>query len=298
MEHDATIFKKPDVITPDSTKEPVFIVIFGEDVGKMFRVTPTKPAVIGRKEDADIILNEEGISRRHAMISFLPLNKIVVSDLQSTNGTFVNGEKITEKALQDGDRIQIGNACILKFSYQDKMEEKFQENLYQSATQDPLTGIYNKKFFLDNLAKEFSFSKRTISNLNLIIFDIDHFKKINDTYGHQAGDYVLKTISDTLKKQVRREDLFSRYGGEEFVLILKGKNEEHALMFAERIRKLIKDANFNYENKSIQITISMGISTYNGTNFENIEELIKSADDYLYKAKQKGRNRVECTIKV
>lgn len=290
---DKTIYKNAKDLTSDfKNREPVFVVIFGSNTGKIYRIQKKNNIVIGRADTADIMLPDDGISRKHAQINIFPNGKIMISDLNSTNGTFVNGEKVDEKELTDGDKIQLGSALILKFSFQDGLEESFQENLYQSATQDSMLQIYNKKYFMDTLAKEYSYAIRNNEKLSLIMFDIDHFKKINDTYGHQAGDFVLKTLAKTIKGRTRKEDIFARYGGEEFTLILKGKSLEQAIFFAERIRNIIESTEFIFEGTKIPVTISLGVALFDAKKHTEPDKLIKDADAQLYNAKQNGRNQV------
>jgi diguanylate cyclase (GGDEF)-like protein len=203
--------------------------------------------------------------------------------------------KIKEHLLQDSDRIQIGRDTILKFNYLDALENTFNEELYNSANRDFLTGAYNKKYFLDRLSMELSFSKRHQTPLSLLFFDIDHFKKINDRHGHLAGDHILKEMVSKVRSEKRQEDLLARYGGEEFVLLLRETPAENAILIAEHMRESIKDHNFRLEQKIIPLTISVGISVYLNDNYNNPEEFIKAADSELYKAKNSGRNRTSCS---
>ncbi len=290
-----TIFKKVENLTAQKGKgrEPVFVVILGEGSGKTFRLNKERPTVLGRSKEADITLNDTSISRKHAEITTLGSDKVAILDLNSTNGTFVNGNRIKEANLQDGDKIQLGDSLILKFSFQDVLEEEFQENLYKSATQDSLTGIYNKKFFIDTFSKEFSYNKRGEEVFSLIMFDIDHFKKINDTHGHLAGDFILKNVAQVVVRELRNEDVFCRYGGEEFTIILKGQGANPSRNLAERIRKAICNAKFEHDLKQIPVSISLGIATFDKKGkFNEYNDMIKEADSYLYKAKEHGRNQV------
>lgn len=294
---DGTVFTNAKALTKEADKkEPVILVIYGESTGKSFKLNKDKPTFVGRSTELDIVLSDAGISRKHAQVNYLSDGGVILIDLNSTNGTFVNGEKIEEKRLSEGDKVQIGSAAIVKFSYQDSLEEKYQQSIYESATLDSLTKSYNKKFFLDNLEKEFSFAKRGSITFSLIIFDIDHFKKINDTHGHQAGDYILKNLATVIKKATRQEDVLCRYGGEEFTIILRGINAEKSLLLGDRLRKAVEIATFEFEGKKIKVTISVGITTMTKANFESMDDMIKKADGYLYKAKENGRNRVESEL--
>ena len=290
-----TVFKKVEDLTVQKGKgrEPVFVVLFGEGAGKTFRLKKDGPTTVGRSKEADITLNDTSISRKHAEITTNGSDKVAIIDLNSTNGTFVNGNRVKEANLQEGDKLQLGDSLIHKFSFQDVLEEAFQENLYKSATQDSLTGIYNKKFFVDTFSKEFSYNKRGEEVFSLIMFDIDHFKKINDAHGHLTGDYVLRCVAQVISRELRTEDIFCRYGGEEFTIILKGQGAAPSRNFAERIRKVVCTTKFEHEGKVVPVSISIGIATFDKKGkFDGYNDMIKEADSYLYKAKDRGRNQV------
>src|SRR5205085_10444895 len=139
-----------------------------------------------------------------------------VEDLQSRNGTFVNGTRITVVVeLKDGDKIQLGRASVLRFGFHDDLDESFHENLLSSALRDGLTKLFNKRYLMDRLDSELKFALRHQTTLSLLLLDLDHFKKINDTRGHLAGDMVLANVAGNLAKAVRNEDVVARYGGEE-----------------------------------------------------------------------------------
>lgn len=281
-----------EVIKTEKKKtNPCLIVLAGNSVGKMFKIEKAE-SIIGRSQTADIPIDDKSISRHHAKI-LIQNGKIFITDLGSTNGTFYNSIKIEGQVMiNDGDKIQVGNTSILKLTFQDAIEENFQKQLYDSATKDPLTQIFNRRYFFEQINNELSFAKRHGSIMSCVLFDIDHFKNVNDTYGHPAGDFVLKKLALLIKKAVRTEDVFARYGGEEFILLLRNTDEKNSHLFAERLRKGIENLNFTFEEKRIPVTISLGISTYRDKNFETPEELVKRADEYLYKAKKNGRNRV------
>ncbi len=266
-----------------------FVVLAGQDIGKNFEIDKKK-FFIGRNETCDIHVNDEEVSRKHARVE-VTAKGISISDLGSTNGTLVNGMKIKKHTLQDGDRVQIGTYTILKFNYLDAIENTFNEELYNSANRDFLTGIYNKKYFMDRINTEMSYSRRHKVPVSLILFDIDHFKKINDKHGHLAGDFILKEMISMIKSQKRQEDLLARYGGEEFAILLRDTSIDQALIIAENLRKSVKRHKFKWEKKNIPVTISIGISIFTESTYKNVSEFIKSADEQLYKAKNSGRNK-------
>lgn len=166
--------------------------------------------------------------------------------------------------------------------------------LFQMATIDGLTGLYVRRFFDIRLQEEITRLRRIESDLALIIFDIDHFKNINDNYGHQQGDIILKEISGIIKAAVRKDiDIPCRYGGEELVLILPGTDLEGAVVLGERIRKRCEDYVFSsLSSTQIHATISGGIAAINSKSVKTKEDFFQKADKKLYEAKQAGRNRI------
>ncbi len=268
------------------------IVISGKAVGKMFKLAGPE-MVIGRSADCHIQLEDDGVSRRHAKVTLAPEGVIRVVDLASTNGTWCDGARIDSHVLRDGDKVQIGNSSILKFSYQDDLDEAFQRQLYESATRDGLTRLYNKKFFSERLRAEFSYAVRHQTPLTLVMIDIDYFKKINDTHGHLAGDFVLTRVAQLLTTTLRNEDIIARCGGEEFGLLLRECPAEAGYLLAERIRRKGEGAVFQFGKVQIAATLSLGCATLNGNNYQSAEALLEAADGNLYRAKNAGRNRVE-----
>ena len=165
--------------------------------------------------------------------------------------------------------------------------------MYESALRDGLTKAFNKKYFTDRLESEFTFALRHASPLALVMFDIDHFKKVNDTYGHQAGDHVLSELSTLLTGALRAEDVFARYGGEEFAVICRGTDvSPGARSSASGMRKAVEGHRFVYEGTHIPVTISVGIAGLPDPAVKDASELVARADKALYKSKHGGRNRV------
>jgi diguanylate cyclase (GGDEF)-like protein len=204
----------------------------------------------------------------------------------------VNGVPVTRETLRDGDKIQIGGTTILKFSYQDELDEALQRNLYESATRDPLTHAVNKRGFADALMKEFGFAHRHGRPLSVAVFDVDHFKRVNDTHGHPAGDYVLKRLGEVVVASIRVEDLFARVGGEEFAIVLRDITIERAVDCAERLRGAIEQTVFQVAEVRIPVTVSVGVAALDATAHAKPDELVGAADKALYEAKRTGRNRV------
>ncbi len=171
-----------------------------------------------------------------------------------------------------------------------KMKYQYTEKEFMSVL-DGLTGLYNRRQFEISLEQECNRTKRHPSDFSLAILDIDFFKKVNDNYGHQYGDYVLKTVADLMKQSFRKTDLLYRYGGEELVMIMPETNIEGALIPVQRLRRMVEEYDFNYNGVKAKVTVSIGL-TMNYQNFNSSADILKSADEALYKAKAEGRNRV------
>jgi two-component system, cell cycle response regulator len=278
-----------------STTSAYLIIISAKNqalVGKMVKLDKGE-VVMGRAPDIALSCDDDGVSRKHCKIAQAPNGHFQLVDLGSTNGTYLNGIKVNVATLQDGDKVQIGANTVVKFSLQDKLEEEYQKSIYESATRDGLTKIFNKKYFLDTLRKEFAYCLRHRVPMSLVMLDIDYFKKINDTYGHPAGDYVLQRVAAKVNETVRTEDLFARYGGEEFALMLRESDPDKAIRCAERCRRAVEESEFIFNGTSIKVTISLGVSTLLDSGIAQADEMISVADKYLYRAKKGGRNRVE-----
>jgi len=266
------------------------LVLSGRALGQLFKIPPGE-VVLGRSTEADIRLDDEGVSRLHAKIRRRTDGTVEVVDLDSTNGTYVNGAQIRHFTLSDGDRIQIGSVTILQFRYQDSLEEQLQQQLRESVIRDPLTQAYNKRYFNEQLEKDFSHAQRHRLPLSLVMLDVDHFKHINDSHGHPAGDHVLQRLSATIMASLRTEDSFCRVGGEEFSVIMRDCTETEALQLAERLRRLVASTQFVYGGKVLPVTISLGVSSLDLVRHPRTIELVEEADRCLYEAKRRGRNR-------
>jgi diguanylate cyclase (GGDEF)-like protein len=267
-----------------------FIVLSGQAIGRIYRLSEAK-YVIGRSEQAEICIDDDGISRRHASIVCYD-STVILKDLDSTNGTFVNGEPVRAKTLTNGDRVQLGATTILKFAVQDEVDEQFQEHLYSAANRDSLTHTYNRRHFDDQLSRDLSYARRHDAPLSLAVIDLDHFKRINDTHGHPAGDSVLQQFSKAVLAGIRTEDFLCRIGGEEFALVMRGTGLEGAMNVCERLRRSIEQAVFTHREQRIAVTVSIGIAEYVSARHTRMDELVKDADQRLYEAKSAGRNRV------
>lgn len=265
------------------------IVIAGPNLGETHELVGEPD--VGRTSEASIHLADSEVSRRHARF-IIEDGRVVVEDLSSTNGTFVNGERVTRHPLDDGDKIQIGTTTILKFSYHDAIDQAFQRRMYDAAIRDGLTGAYNKKYFTERLASELAYAVRHRTPLCLVLLDLDHFKVVNDTYGHLAGDHVLVALTKGVLETIRKEDVFARYGGEEFALLSRGIDLEGGRRFANRLRALIEGHRFEYDGRELPVTASLGVVAVPELDVTDPAIFVQCADEALYAAKRAGRNRV------
>jgi len=274
--------KGGDCLVVIYTKEPTLL-------GKRF-VLDTSPMRIGRGTENHIVLDGDSVSRRHAHLEQRGPAWYGVDD-GSTNGTYVNDEQIVrEQVLSNGDRVKVGPTIFKYLSGQD-VEAQYHEEIYRMTIIDGLTQAHVKRYLLEALEKEFIRARRHVRDLSFIMFDIDHFKKINDVHGHLAGDFVLKELARIVQTRIRRDEVFARYGGEEFAIVLPETNLEGAKALADWLRDKVERSSFTFQNETIRVTISIGVSMLND-DYKVSTDLIKDADAKLYEAKRGGRNRV------
>jgi len=262
----------------------------GPDIGRRIPLLNTQ-YIVGRDNEAGLVVSRSSVSRQHARLFVDDGNNWWVEDLKSTNGTFVNEMRITAQQLHDADQIRFGDA-IYKFLSGTNIESAYHEAIHNMAIQDGMTGIHNKRFFMEFLEREIAVASRHGHPLTLVIFDVDHFKKVNDSHGHLAGDAVLKELAARIKPRIRREDLFARYGGEEFACVLPSTALAGGIVFAEHLRTIIAERPCAFENLQIAFTISLGVTSLHRETGVDPAGLIKRADENLYAAKRGGRNRV------
>lgn len=266
------------------------VVLSGKDQGKRFELVK-QINHIGRNESADIIISDSQMSRDHGRLIVFP-DRIFIEDHHSRNGTFVDGLRIDKVTLGPRSRIRIGST-VMKIDYKDTNEARFEDALFEAANTDALTGILNRRAFMTHIKDEISLCRQNNLNLALVMCDADHFKNINDTYSHLAGDYVLREFASLITEILRSEDRVGRYGGEEFIIMLRTLNLESALSCCERIRASIEEYPFVFQDKKISCTLSMGICVRKGAEIPNLDLLIQTADEALLAAKNNGRNRIE-----
>ncbi len=262
----------------------------GKGVGR--RIALDNPlTTIGRGTNNDIVLDFDNVSRLHAEIHQRHDHHAIL-DKGSTNGTYVNDRLVQkERLLNTGDIVKVGSS-IFKYIKGNDIENLYFEEIYRMTIIDGLTEIHNKRYLLEFLEREMARCQRYKRPMSLIMFDVDHFKSINDTHGHIAGDYVLRRLAFVINDKIRKEELFARYGGEEFVVVMPESSADQAATFAEKSRELIALTEFVFDGRAIPVTLSLGVAQMKPTHTTPLD-FIQHADNALYAAKRGGRNRVE-----
>jgi len=283
------------IVDDEETNIDILMEILGEDYD-VYAATDAQTALeILREEQIDLVLLDVLMPDMNGF----ELCKIMkedesLKDIPVVFITALTDEESIEKAFDVG-----GNDYITKpfkpkevrarVKTQLKLK-KYQEKLKELATKDPLTGLYNRGYFMEVVEIFQKNKKRYGKSLSVILMDIDNFKKINDTYGHDIGDEVLKTLAKILKENIRKSDIPVRFGGEEFLLLLPETKLNQAAELAERIRKNVEDATVFTHNGSIKFTVSIGVAEVYSN--EEVEKAIIRADNALYEAKRSGKNKV------
>ena len=279
---------------PRQRTRAILTVISGPSAGRAHSLREGE-TLIGRGKEAHIRLDDGGTSRLHARIRTLDEGRYVLEDLGSTNGTFVANRRLDQAVdLASGDRINFGPNVVVSFAILDAQAEMMAHQLYESAVRDALTKAHNRRYLVERLSSEIAYAKRHGTRLALILFDIDFFKRINDTYGHLAGDDVLREVSALVSRLIRTEDVFARFGGEEFVILARGIEHANAGRFSERLRTSVERLEIASEGAVMRITISVGFASVHEIedSARTAEALMRLADERLYQAKTGGRNRV------
>jgi len=271
---------------PKGAGQPCLVIISGGEMGRRIDLTHEEVS-IGRSDQCTVCVNSDLVSRRHAVINRI-LGHFIVVDLKSTNGTFVNDQRIERAELKDGDLLRAGKT-VLKY-LENNLELEYMQHILSLAAVDSLTGLFNKRHFDEVFGKEVARADQTQQPLSLIVLDIDHFKKINDNFGHPVGDAVLKHVATVVKGQIRQGDTLCRVGGEEFALILPLTPLPLATQAAELIRAAVEANACDAAGRSIPATLSLGVAQL--APGEVPEGLYQRSDERLYAAKHSGRNRV------
>lgn len=285
-----TVVAEPQA-QPSRTKG-ILTIVSGAEAGRIVPVKQGDVVTLGRSEECTMRFEDTSLSRVHARVMYV-MNTYMLGDAGSTNGTFVNDERISKAAhLEDGDRILLGTNTVLRFSLVSDEEEEALRRVYEAAVLDALTGVANRKHLEERLEAELAFAVRHDAELSVIIADLDHFKRVNDTYGHLAGDEVLKCAAKRLKDALRTEDFVGRYGGEEFLVVARGTPVAQAVALADRLRVEVSSEPVVFAGTPIVVTMSAGVASLADCSAKDRASLLAAADERLYLAKERGRNRV------
>lgn len=289
-DYDVTIQKTSGTGISQQQTESCLVQIYPADVVDGMLKLGTDKIVMGRDQSVSYVLKDNSVSRRHAEISKIDCD-YQIRDLGSTNGTAVNGKPVTEALLNSGDTIQVGN-FLFRFLTAGSVESKYHETVYSALTRDALTGTMNRRYMVESLKREVCRSKRSTETITVAMIDIDHFKSVNDTYGHLVGDEVLREFGKRIESVCREDDMLSRFGGEEFCLVLSATSAAEAESMLEQCRTVIADTQFNTTAGGVPITASFGFVCVDPGMSLSINEILEAADTMLYQAKETGRNRV------
>ncbi|QEL15458.1 GGDEF domain-containing protein [Limnoglobus roseus] len=254
-------------------------------------VIGSTPVTLGRGSECKLSIPDTSVSRFHSRVEIGADGRHHVTDLGSTNGTFVNNTRTTEGPLADGDYLRVGN-CIFRYLSGGNVEAEYHEEIYRLTVLDPLTGVFNRRYLMEILNREVARSVRYRRPLAVALFGIDFFKVVNDTHGHIAGDMTLRELAARVSGLIRTDEVFARYGGEEFAVVMTETARERAAAFGERIRAAVEAIPFTFEAQTYPVTVSVGIGTTDGAEPTTPEEILRRADELLYQAKRLGRNRV------
>lgn len=270
-------------------------VLKGVTAGQVFALE-RDTHVLGRGTDADVWIDDPGVSRSHARLATSPDGSVWAFDLGSTNGTFVDGVPVLDggERVRDGARLQLGPTVVLRYAVTDVEEDALQKRLYESSTRDALTLAYNRKHVSERLETELAYAHRHGTKLSVLLLDLDDFKAVNDTYGHLAGDRVLRQVSAEVQRTIRTEDVLGRWGGEELLLVARGIGRSAARRLGERVRVAVAALRVDVDGGAVVApTLSLGAATLSEVaEGATAEVLLALADERLYLAKARGKNRV------
>ena len=290
-----------DVQSAQRPTHAILTSVSSVDTGRMIVLRADQMTTLGRSEDCTHTFPDVSVSGLHARLAIVG-GSYALADAGSTNGTFVNDERVSApRPLRNGDVVRLGPRITLRFQLMADDEREALGRMYEAAVYDRLTQLYNRNHVEDRLDAELAFALRHKAELSIALVDIDHFKLVNDTHGHPAGDAVLKAVARTLGAAVRTEDLVARYGGEEFIVIMRGIPLSGAVIAAERIRQTILSSDVPWVapdettgapvQSTLRVTVSVGVASLTDTGATDKVELLKCADRRLYRAKTEGRNR-------
>ena len=296
LDDDTRPIRIPVSVQAARSCRPALTRLTGLGIGETFPVPTDRKSgvIIGRGGDASVRVDDGAVSREHCRVWVRPDGAVVLTDLGSTNGSIVNGQPVDEILLAEGDKIQVGLSTIFRFSLNDRLDETYVDHIYQTSIRDVLTGVLNRRYLLECLERDLGLARRHDMPMAVILVDADHFKSVNDSFGHRGGDEVLKELARILTSMQRKESVLARYGGEEFAVLLRNVDPAGAEVFAERMRVAVDQHRFPVIGASVRLSVSMGVAVTTADGVAEPEAILDRADKYLYLSKARGRNRVTC----
>jgi diguanylate cyclase (GGDEF)-like protein len=279
--------------------KPALVFLSGELIAVPIPLE-REEVILGRALDADVRVNDTQVSRLHARVTAVVdddknTTEYVLQDLDSRNGTFLNGRRVRRETLENGDKITVGET-ILRFDLLDEIDREYQRQIHRLISHDDLTGLLSSRSFFSELRREAGRATAENRPFCVLMMDGDNFKRVNDTFGHLTGSKTIEEIGFSIMTNLRSGDAAARFGGDEFAAFLLDAELPQAIVAAERIRESIEAYDFsvlsqNKSKSSHHITVSIGIASFPADSSDPIE-LVEMADSALYRAKREGRNRV------
>jgi diguanylate cyclase (GGDEF)-like protein len=279
-----------------SRSRATLLVLTGPEAG---RVVVLQPAglIIGRDDTCGLQIDDLAVSRRHARLAAGPDGSFYVEDLGSTNGTFVGTRRVSWSPLAPGDSLRLGPESRFRFAMSDDAEHLLQRRIYESSVRDPLTEVFNRRYFEERLTNELQRVASAGGDSTVLLIDVDDLKSINDRYGHLAGDRALKTVAATMARIIRPQDVLARLGGDEFAVLVAGADHELGTRLALRALDAVARCRCTAGRELVALTVSVGVASVAelGPVTSPRLELLAVADRRLYEAKRAGRNRVSAS---
>jgi two-component system cell cycle response regulator len=292
--YDTPLFRAPVPLVGNA--RATLMVLTGAHAGQLLAIDGA-PVTIGRALDADLVVEEAGVSRHHARIAHTAGGGFYVEDLASTNGTFVGASRVGISLLGRGDLLQLGPRLQVRFAVVDAVEESLYRQLYESSVRDPLTRAFNRRYLAERLAAEVGRARRADDDVAILLIDVDSLKKVNDCFGHLAGDRALCSVAARILHALRMEDVLARYGGDEFVVLAAGTSRADAAQLAERVRLAVEGLHMSARGQQVHVTTSIGVASLTEVagSDDPVATLLSMADARMYGAKASGRNQIQTT---
>ncbi len=279
--------------------KPALVFLSGELIAVPIPLE-REEVIMGRALEADVRVNDNEVSRQHARIIAVPTEsrvsmQYILNDLDSRNGTFLNGRRVKREILENGDKITLGST-ILRFDLLDEIDREYQRQIHRLISHDDLTGLLSSRSFFSELRREAGRAASENRPFCVLMMDGDNFKGVNDKYGHLTGSKTIEEIGFSITTNLRSGDAAARFGGDEFAAFLLDADLAQGIVAAERIRMSIEEYKFSVvrqgrSNEEHHITVSIGVACFPNDSSDPIE-LVEMADSALYRAKRQGRNRV------